>query len=107
MLIGPSTYFNSRTAQLGELSVRHKLPAIYQERSFTTAGGLMSYGAPLADAYRGVGIYVGRVLKGDRPADLPGQQQRESSFIINSKTAKAFGLTIPLPLLGRADEVIE
>ena len=80
LLIGPSTYFNSRTAQLGELSVRHKLPAIYQERSFTTAGGLMSYGAPLADAYRGVGIYVGRVLKGDRPADLPGQQQTRVEF---------------------------
>jgi putative ABC transport system substrate-binding protein len=107
LLIGASTYFNSRSAQLGELSVRHKLPAIYQERTFTAAGGLMSYGAPLADSYRAVGIYVGRVLKGDRPADLPVQQQTRVEFIVNLKTAKALGLTIPLPLLGRADEVIE
>jgi putative tryptophan/tyrosine transport system substrate-binding protein len=107
LLIGPSTYFNSRTGELGELSARHKLPAIYQERTFAAAGGLMSYGAPLADGYRGVGIYVGRVLKGDRPADLPVQQQTRVEFIINLKTAKALGLNVPLPLLGRADEVIE
>ena len=107
LLIGSSTYFNSRSAQLGELSLRRKLPAIYQERTFATAGGLMSYGAPLADSYRGVGTYVGRVLKGDRPADLPVQQQTRVEFVVNLKTAKALGLTIPLPLLGRADEVIE
>jgi putative tryptophan/tyrosine transport system substrate-binding protein len=107
LLMGASTYFNSRTAQLGELSLRHKLPAIYQERTFTAAGGLMSYGAPLANSYRGVGVYVGRMLKGDHPADLPVQQQTRIEFIVNLRTAKALGLTIPLPLLARADEVIE
>jgi putative tryptophan/tyrosine transport system substrate-binding protein len=93
LLIGSSTYFNSRTGELGALSARYKVPAIYQERTFIAAGGLMSYGAPLADAYRGVGTYVGRVLKGDRPADLPVVQQTKIEFIINLKTAKALGLT--------------
>jgi putative ABC transport system substrate-binding protein len=107
LLIAPSSYFNSRGSQLGELSAHHGLPAVYQVREFATGGGLMSYGPPLTDAYRTVGIYTGRVLKGERPADLPVQQQTRVELIVNLKAAKALGLSIPLPLLGRADEVIE
>ena len=107
LLIGSSAYFNNHSKQLGELCVHYKLPAIYQRREFVAAGGLMSYGPSLADAYRIVGEYAGRVLKGARPADLPVQRQTKVDFFVNLKTAKALGITFPLPLLGRADEVIE
>ena len=107
LVIGPDTFFNSRIEQLAALSVRHRLPAVYQFREFAAAGGLMSYGGSLTDTYRQVGRYVGRILKGDKPADLPVQQTVKIQLFINFRTAKALGLTIPITLLGRADEVIE
>jgi ABC-type uncharacterized transport system substrate-binding protein len=100
-------FFNSRSRRLGELTVRHKVPAIYQGREFITAGGLASYGGSVTDSYRLAGIYTGRILKGEKPADLPVQQSAKVEMFLNLKTAKALGITVPLPLLGRADEVIE
>jgi putative ABC transport system substrate-binding protein len=107
LVIGADTYFNSRIEQLAALTVRHAVPAIYQLRAFAAAGGLMSYGGDIADAYRLGGIYTGRILKGEKPADLPVQQSTKVELFINLKTAKMLGLTVPTPLLGRADEVIE
>jgi putative ABC transport system substrate-binding protein len=107
LLIVNDSFFNARSLQLGTSAVRYAVPAIYQGREFAAAGGLMSYGPSLADAYRIVGVYTGRVLKGEKPADLPVQQQSKVHFIVNLKTARSLGLTIPLPLLGLADEVIE
>jgi putative ABC transport system substrate-binding protein len=107
LIIGNDLFFNSRLAQLAALTVRHALPAIHQYREFAEMGGLMSYGASVADSYRQMGVYVGRILKGDKPSDLPVVQSTKVELVINMKTAKTLGLTFPLPLLGRADEVIE
>jgi putative tryptophan/tyrosine transport system substrate-binding protein len=107
LVIGADAYFNTRLVQLGALTLRYAVPTIYQYRQFADAGGLMSYGTSLTDLYRQAGVYTGRVLKGENPADLPVQQATKMELIINLKTAKALGITLPLPLLGRADEVIE
>jgi len=93
--------FNSHAAQLGALALRHSVPAIYQYREFAAAGGLMSYGGYATDTYRLGGVYTGRILKGEKPADLPVQQATKVELIINLKTAKALGITVPLPLSGR------
>jgi putative tryptophan/tyrosine transport system substrate-binding protein len=107
LVVGPGNWLTGRAKQLGALSLRHAMPTIFQYRDFAAAGGLMSYGSDLTEYYRLVGNQVGRILKGDKPADLPVQQATKIELIINLKTAKALGLTVPLPLLGRADEVIE
>jgi putative ABC transport system substrate-binding protein len=107
LVIMPDLFFHSRHEQLAALALRHALPAIVQYRPFVAAGGLMSYGASEMDNHRLVGIHVGRILKGEKPADLPVVQSAKVELIINLKTAKALGLTVPLPLSGRADEVIE
>jgi putative ABC transport system substrate-binding protein len=107
LVIGSDQFFNSRSGQLAALALQHSLPAIYQYRVFTAAGGLISYGASLTDAFQLAGVYTGRVLNGEKPADLPVQQSTKVELTINLKTAKALGLTIPPSLLVAADEVIE
>jgi len=107
LVISPDVFFNTRSEQLARLALRHGVPAIYQYRPFAAAGGLISYGSDETEYYRLVGVYTGRILKGDKPGNLPVQQSTKVELIINLKTAKALGLTVPLSLLGRADEVIE
>jgi putative ABC transport system substrate-binding protein len=107
LVIMPDVFFNSRVEQLAALSLRHAVPAIYEFRPFVAAGGLISYGSDEAEYYGLVGIYAGRILKGEKPSDLPVVQSTKVELLINLKTAKALGLTVPLSLLGRADEVIE
>jgi putative ABC transport system substrate-binding protein len=107
LVIGVDPLFTGAGEQLAALSVRHAVPTIYQGRSFAAAGGLLSYGGDTTDAYRLTGIYVGRVIKGEKPADLPVQQATKIELYINLKTAKVLGLTIPNTLVGRADEVFE
>ena len=107
LVIGPDNLFTIHKEQLAKLTVRHAIPAIYQYREFAAAGGLMSYGTSETEYYRLVGTYAARVLKGDKPADLPVQQSTKVELFLNLKTAKALGITVPLPLSGRADEVFE
>jgi putative ABC transport system substrate-binding protein len=107
LVIGADAFFTVRSEQLAALSIHHAVPTIYQFREFVAAGGLMSYGGSVTESHRQVGIYTGRILKGEKPADLPVQQLAKVELIINLKTAKALGITVPQLLLGRADEVIE
>jgi len=107
LVIGPYLFFNLRMEQLGALSLRHAVPAIFTYRPFVAAGGLMSYGANEAESYRLLGIYTGKILKGANPGDLPVQRATKVELIINLKTAKALGIAVPLALSGRADELIE
>jgi putative tryptophan/tyrosine transport system substrate-binding protein len=107
LVVAADVLFTSHIEQLALLTVRHAVPAAYQWREFTVAGGLLSYGADLTDSYHQVGIYAGRILKGDKPADLPVQQATKVELYINLKTAKALGISVPIPVLGRANELIE
>jgi putative ABC transport system substrate-binding protein len=107
LVVGGSAFFVSRVKMLASLAVRHAVPAAFQSREFTAGGGLVSYGGSFDDSYRLTGVYVARILKGENPGDLPIQQGTKLELLINLKTAKALGINVPLPLSGRADELIE
>jgi putative tryptophan/tyrosine transport system substrate-binding protein len=107
LVVSSDGFFATHSEQLAALTIRHAVPAIHQSRDFTVAGGLMSYAGSFVESHRQAGVYTGRILKGERPADLPVQQVTKVELFINLKTAKALGITFPLTLLGRADEVIE
>ncbi|MFZ0094951.1 MAG: ABC transporter substrate-binding protein [Pseudolabrys sp.] len=107
LVVGGGAFFISHREQLAALSVRHAMPVAFEHREFTAAGGLLSYGSDIRESYRLTGIYTGRILKGDKPAELPVQQATKVELYINLKTAKTFGLNVPNTLIGRADEVIE
>jgi putative ABC transport system substrate-binding protein len=107
LVIGSDSFFFTRSEQLAALASRHAVPAIFGFREFAVAGGVMSYGASVTEAHRWIGVYAGRVLKGEKPSDLPVQQATKVELIVNLKTVKALGLVVPISLLARADEVIE
>jgi putative ABC transport system substrate-binding protein len=107
LVIGTDSFFNGQSKRLAALALQHSVPAIYQFGDFTSAGGLISYGGSIKESYRLAGIYTGRILNGDKPAELPVQRSTKIELIINLKTAKALGVTVPQPLLARVDEVIE
>jgi putative tryptophan/tyrosine transport system substrate-binding protein len=107
LVIGAGAFFAARYEQLAALAIRHAVPAVSSDRRFVAAGGLASYSGNVADAYRLAGVYTGRILKGEKPGELPVQQSTKVEMFLNLRTAKALGITVPLPLLGRADEVIE
>jgi putative tryptophan/tyrosine transport system substrate-binding protein len=107
LVIGPDAFFAARSEQLAALAVRHAVPAVFENREFVAAGGLVGYTGSIADAYRLAGVYVARILKGEKPGELPVQRSTKVEMFLNLKTAAALGITVPLPLLGRADEVIE
>jgi putative ABC transport system substrate-binding protein len=107
LVIGTDAFFTSRSEHLAALTLRHGIPSIYQYRPFAVAGGFMSYGGDISEAYRLTGVYSGRLLRGEKPTGLPVQQSTKADLIVNLKTAKALGISVPLPLLARADEVIE
>jgi putative tryptophan/tyrosine transport system substrate-binding protein len=107
LVIGSDPFFSGRGVELGQLTLSNRIPAIYQYPQFTAAGGLVSYGGDVAESYRLAGVYVGRLLKGEKPSDLPIQEVTKVELIINLKTAKAFGISLPSSILARADEVIE
>jgi len=107
LVINPDAFLAARSEQLAALALHHAVPAVYENREFVAAGGLAGYGASLSDAYRLAGVYAARVLKGEKPGDMPVQQATKVELFLNLKTAKALGITVPLPLSGRADELIE
>jgi putative ABC transport system substrate-binding protein len=107
LMVAADPFFTGQRAQIVILATRHGWPAIYQWREFAESGGLASFGPSFSDSYRQVGLLVARILKGEKPADLPIQQPTKFEFVINLRTAKTLRLSVPIPLLGRADEVIE
>jgi putative tryptophan/tyrosine transport system substrate-binding protein len=107
LVISPDAFFGARSEQLAALAVRHAVPAVFENREFVAAGGLVGYTGSIADAYRLAGVYAARILKGEKPGELPVQRSTKVEMFLNLKTAKALGITVPLPLSGRADEVFE
>jgi putative ABC transport system substrate-binding protein len=107
LVIANETFFANRSEQLAALTLRYAVPAVHQSREFALAGGLLSYGGSVVESHGQAGSYVGRILKGEKPGELPVVQVTKVEMVVNTKTAKTFGVTVPLSLLGRADEVIE